>query len=134
MGNLKKLLILVAVMIFGFSATSVGQKAKPWEVPAKFKTMENPVKSDAASIKAGQDLYNKNCAACHGKTGAGDGPKAKGLKTRVPNLLAAESLKQTDGELFYKTKTGRGDMPKYEGKIDDKGIWQTVNYIRSLKK
>jgi mono/diheme cytochrome c family protein len=48
--------------------------------------------------------------------------------------LTAECLKQTDGELFYKSKNGRGDMPKYDGKIDDTGLWQTVNYIRSLKK
>ncbi len=134
MGNLKKILIMNVVLIFGISATSIGQKNKPWEVPAKFKTMENPVKSDAASIKAGQDIFNKNCAACHGRTGLGDGPKSKALKTPTTSLLTAESQKQTDGELFYKSKMGRGDMPKYEGKIDDTGLWQTVNYIRSLKK
>ena len=108
MKNLKKILVLFVVLIFGISATSVGQPPKPWEVPAKFKTMENPVKSDAASIKAGQDLYNKNCAACHGKTGIGDGPKSKGLKTPVASFLSAEYQKQTDGDLFYKSKTGRG--------------------------
>lgn len=134
MKNLKQLVIIVVVLIFGISATSFGQQAKPWEVPAKFKTMQNPVKSDAASIKAGQDIYNKNCAACHGKTGVGDGPKSKALKTPVSSLLTAEAQKQTDGDLFYKSKTGRGDMPKYEGKIDDTGLWQTVVYIRSLKK
>jgi mono/diheme cytochrome c family protein len=134
MKNLKQIVLIVVMLIFGISATSVGQQVKPWEVPAKFKTMANPVKSDAASLKAGLDLYNKNCAACHGKTGIGDGPKSKGLKTPVASFLTAECQKQSDGDLFYKSKTGRGDMPKYEGKIDDTGIWQCVNVIRSLKK
>ena len=133
MKNLKQIVVLAVVLIFGISATSVGQ-SKPWEVPVKFKTMASPVKSDAAGLKAGQDIYNKNCAACHGKAGIGDGPKSKGLKTQVASFLTAESQKQTEGEQFYKSKTGRGDMPKYEGKIDDTGLWQTVNYIRSLKK
>jgi mono/diheme cytochrome c family protein len=134
MKNLKQILLLAVALIFVATVTSVGQQAKPWVVPANFKSMANPVKSDAASIKAGQDLYVKNCMACHGKTGLGDGPKSKGLKTPVASFLTAEAQKQTDGDLFYKSKTGRGDMPKYEGKIDDTGLWSIVNYVRSLKK
>ena len=33
---------------------------------------KNPVAADAASVAAGKQLYEKNCANCHGKTGAGD--------------------------------------------------------------
>jgi mono/diheme cytochrome c family protein len=134
MKNLKQIVLIGILLVFGISLTSFGQKAKPWDVPANFKAMSNPVKSDDASLLAGKDLFNKNCAACHGKTGVGDGPKSKGLKTTVASFLTAECQTQTDGELFYKSKTGRGDMPKYEGKIEDTGLWQTVNYIRSLKK
>ena len=134
MKNLKQIVLIVVVLIFGISSSSFGQKSKPWEVPAKFKTMQNPVKSDAASIQAGKDLFNKNCIACHGKTGLGDGPKSKGLKTPVASFLNAEYQNQSDGDQFYKSKTGRGDMPKYEGKIDDNGLWQIINYLRTFKK
>lgn len=134
MKNLKQIVLIVVVFIFGISATSVGQQSKPWEVPAKFKTMPNPVKSDAASIQAGKDLFIKNCAACHGKTGLGDGPKSKGLKTPVASFMKSEFQNQSDGEQFYKSKFGRGDMPKYEGKIDDNGLWQIIDYLRTFKK
>ncbi|TAL72512.1 MAG: cytochrome c [Bacteroidetes bacterium] len=107
---------------------------KPWVVPANFKSMKNPVAVSDASTKAGQVLYAKTCAACHGKTGLGDGPKAKSLKTAATNFSKAESQNQTDGEHFYKTKTGRGDMPKYEGKLSDDDIWNIVNYVRTFKK
>jgi len=134
MKNLKQVVLIIVLLFFGISATSIGQQSKPWEVPAKFKTMQNPVKSDEASILAGKDLYNKNCAACHGKTGLGDGPKSKGLKTPVSSFVKAEYQNQSDGDQFYKTKFGRGEMTKYEGKIDDTGIWQIVNYMRTFKK
>ena len=114
--------------------TTLVAQTKPWVVPANFKTMKNPIAMSDASTQAGQALYIKTCAACHGKTGLGDGPKAKSLKTTPTDFLKAESQNQTDGDHFYKTKTGRGDMPKYEGKMTDDDIWNVVNYIRSLKK
>lgn len=110
------------------------QKAKPWDAPEKFKTMKNAVKADDASINAGKALYNKNCASCHGKLGLGDGPKAKGLDTFPGDFSKADFQKQTDGELFFKTKTGRNEMPKYDGKVDDESIWSMVNYMKTLKK
>jgi mono/diheme cytochrome c family protein len=134
METLRKILLLVIVLIFGISATSAGQQSKPWEVPAKYKTMKSPVKADEASIAAGKDLYNKNCAACHGRTGLGDGPKSKGLTIPVASFLKSDYQNQSEGDQFYKSKFGRGEMPKYEGKIDDNGLWQILVYIKTLKK
>ncbi len=123
-------------MIVAFSATAVAQqpKGKPWPVPEKEKTMKNPVAKGDASNKAGMALYNKNCASCHGKTGLGDGVKARALKTSAGDFSGADYQNQTDGELFYKTKFGRGEMPKYEGKMSDTDIWNVVNYSRTFKK
>ncbi len=129
-----KQLFFTSILIFSVIGLANAQKPKPWEVPAKYKTMKNAVKVDDASIKAGKDLYNKNCASCHGKTGLGDGPKAKGLDTFPGNFSEGTFHAQTDGDLFYKVKFGRDEMPKYEGKIDDEGIWSMVNYMKSLKK
>jgi mono/diheme cytochrome c family protein len=131
MKTLKSVFIGSAIM---FLSISMVAQPKPWVVPANFKSMKNPIAVSDASTAAGQALYVKTCAACHGKTGLGDGPKAKSLKTAPGDFLKAESQNQTDGEHFYKTKTGRGDMPKYEGKMSDDDIWNVVNYMRSLKK
>jgi mono/diheme cytochrome c family protein len=131
MKTIKLLFTSVAVL---FLATTLVAQPKPWVVPANFKTMKNPVAVSDASTKAGQALFVKTCAACHGKTGLGDGPKAKSLKTVPGDFSKAISQNQTDGEHFYKTKMGRGDMPKYEGKLSDDDIWNIVNFIRTLKK
>ncbi len=110
------------------------EKPKPWPVPAEYKNMKNPVEKNDASIKTGQTLYIKHCASCHGKTGLGDGVKARALKTFSGDFSGPEYQNQTDGEHFYKTKFGRGEMPKYEGKLSDEDMWHIVNYMRTFKK
>ena len=129
--NLKTILATSMLVVFGLALMSSISLQKPWDVPAKFKTMKNSSKADAA---AGKELWNKNCASCHGKTGIGDGPKSRTLETSPANFTKAPFQAQTDGEIFYKTKFGRGEMPKYEGKIGDDEIWQLVNFMRGFKK
>jgi mono/diheme cytochrome c family protein len=63
----------------------------------------------------------------------GDGVKARALKTFPGDFSKAEYQDQTDGDHFYKTKTGRGEMPKYEGKLQDNDMWNIVNYMRTFK-
>ena len=138
MKTLKKVFIsslvaLVSVSLLNLNVSGQTQP-KPWDVPANFKTMKNPVAKSDVSTKAGLALYTKNCASCHGKTGLGDGVKARMLKDFPGDFSGTFFQNQTDGEHFYKTKTGRGEMPKYEGKISDDEIWNIVNYMRTFKK
>jgi len=131
---MKKMKLLFAgAAVLVFSATLAAQP-KPWVVPANSKSMKNPVATGDASAKAGLALYTKNCASCHGKAGLGDGVKARALKTFPGDFSKADFQGQTDGDHFYKTKTGRGEMPKYEGKLADNDIWNVVNYMRTFKK
>jgi len=134
----QKLFAGIAILSLGFALISMGlyqqAKPKPWEVPANFKSMKNPVASNPESINLGSALYKKNCASCHGKVGLGDGVKARTLATFPGDFSGAAYHNQTDGEHFYKTKKGRGDMPAYEGKIPDEDIWHMVNYMRTFKK
>lgn len=37
---------------------------------------------------SGEEIFLKYCAACHGESGRGDGPVARGLVTSVPDLTA----------------------------------------------
>jgi len=96
--------------------------------------MDNPVKADSTSIRAGEALYKKNCASCHGKSGLGDGVVARTLLTFPGDFSREYYQSQTDGEHFYKTKYGRDEMPKYESKLIDEEIWHIVNYMRTFKK
>ena len=131
---MKTMRLLITGSAVIFLSTALVAQQKPWVVPANFKSMKNPVATSETSIKAGQATFAKTCAACHGKAGLGNGPKAPALKTKPTDFSTAEFQGQTDGDHFYETKTGRGDMPKYEGKLSDEDIWNLVNYMRTFKK
>jgi mono/diheme cytochrome c family protein len=131
---MKSLKLFFISSLFMCLSISLLAQPKPWIVPADFKTMKNPVAVGDVSTKAGLALYIKNCASCHGKAGLGDGVKARTLKTFPGDFSNPGFQKQSDGDLFYKTKTGRDEMPKYESKLADEDIWNIVNYMRTLKK
>jgi mono/diheme cytochrome c family protein len=56
------------------------------------------------------------------------------LKDFPGDFSAVGYQNQTDGDQFYETKFGKGEMPKYEGKLADDDIWNIVNFMRTFKK
>jgi mono/diheme cytochrome c family protein len=126
---------LLTITILSHNAMAQ-KKPGPWETPAKYKTMKNPVKaSDAEAIASGKMLYAKHCKSCHGAKGLGDGPKSATLKTTTGDFSSKDFQAFSDGEIFYKTSFGRDEMPAYDKKIPDEADrWALVNYIRTLKK
>ena len=135
---MKSIVIFLAVMTgilgAGFSYKA-SQEQKPWPVPENYKTMKNPVASNAESIAEGKALWGTHCKSCHGTKGMGDGPKAAQLKTEAGDFTKADVQAQSDGSLFYKTSEGRDDMPSFKKKIPDADErWSIVNYMRTFKK
>ena len=133
--KIKTVLILASVIIFISSFTLIS-KVEEWKVPAAASKVKNPTDpKNAEGIAAGKALYMKHCKSCHGAKGLGDGTKSAEIETPMPDFSKAAVQEQTDGDLFYKTKNGRDDMPGFGKKItDDEDIWLLVNYIRGLKK
>ena len=125
--------VLCACMLFAFMPAKNYQNP-PWVVPDAAKAKANPVKSDAASLATGKELYATHCKSCHGTKGKGDGPKASQLDTECGDFTKASFQAQTDGAIFYKTAEGRKDMPSFKKKIAEANdIWAVINYVRSLK-
>ena len=134
--QIKKSLFLALALIIasGLSMSLQAQtKAKkPWTVPDASKNMKNPKKSDKETISAGKANYEKFCKSCHGAKGLGDGPKSKTLDTPCGDFTK-DLTSQSDGDLCYKIKEGRDDMPSFKKKIpDDNDVWGIVVYLRSL--
>lgn len=126
-----KIVTIIGVVTFAlYSFTTLVQEE--WKVPAEYETMKNPV--DASTDTAmGKSLYTKHCKSCHGVEGYGDGPKAEDLDGELGDFSSEEFQAQSDGALFYKTTTGRDDMPEFTKKIpNDKDRWLIINYMRTL--
>ncbi len=108
------------------------QSQEPGRNPEAQK-LKNPEPKNAESIEAGKKLYQRHCAACHGPTGKGDGGMA--LSGGEPSDLTDDAwdFGSTDGEIFVVIRDGvSADMLAYKEKLNEKQIWQVVNYLRSI--
>ena len=122
-------MVITSFMLFAFAPSD----QKPWNVPAKYKSMKNPVKNDATSQNAGKALYAKHCKSCHGAKGLGDGPKAASLKTKIRSFASKEYKAQTAGEKYFESFVGRDEMPNFEKKIlDETERWSVINYMETF--
>ena len=97
--------------------------------------LKNPTPANAASVAAGQQLYQKYCRFCHGATGQADSPMAP--KDMKPSNLADGTWDRgsSDGEIFVVIQEGAGPdykMKGLKGKVSDADTWHLVNYVRSL--
>lgn len=100
----------------------------------KAARLKNPVPPSDASIAAGQKLFERYCASCHGATGKGDGPRGAGLQ--VADLTDAQwKHGETDGEIFTVIRDGaRPGMRKFGHILKPEQMWSLVNYVRTLQK
>jgi cbb3-type cytochrome c oxidase subunit III len=131
--HLLRRLIASGVSIFiiaGWLLTVQAQQPKGNPAAQKLK---NPVPSDAASVEAGKVLFKRYCASCHGPNAKGDGGMA--LSGGTPSDLTDETWDygSTDGEIFVAIRDGvSADMLAYKDKLNEKQIWQIVNFLRSI--
>ena len=79
-----------------------------------------PARAQSAA-DAGRDVYAEHCASCHGErlNATGAAPDLK--------LLRADQRAQFD----QMVRNGKGQMPAWEGMINDEEIDQIWAYVRS---
>ena len=133
------LVTLTAALPIALAAYGVQEHQHPAEGGAHqhpdAAKLKNPVASNAESIAAGQKLYAKNCASCHGESGKGDGKMGAQLKPLPSNLADAEwKHGSTDGEIFTVVRDGiiKTPMKSFKSKMTEHELWEVVNYVRSL--
>jgi mono/diheme cytochrome c family protein len=108
-----------------------GEMGAHWMAPDDAAKRKNPVATSAASIERGKQLFQVNCASCHGAAGKGDGPAGVALNPK-PTNLAAMAGGHADGDFAWKIANGRGPMPGWKSVLSEAQIWDAVNYIQSL--
>jgi len=139
---LKTLLIISLLLLLEFSAPAQQGQTPPKTapvapdvIPADAARRANPVKPTPESIEKGKKWWGYDCAMCHGKDGDGKGDIAADMKLKVTDFTDPATLKdRTDGELYHVIKNGKGDMPPEGKRMKPEGIWDLVNYVRSLPK
>jgi mono/diheme cytochrome c family protein len=85
----------------------------------------NPYKGDEDARRAGQKLFQRECASCHGRDAQGG--------ERAP-ALASPALRQAPpGAIFWVLRNGAlwHGMPSFSH-LPEQQRWQIVTYLKTL--
>ena len=130
---MKHVALVVALMAVAWANSAAFAREKPaskiyaqlGHVPEKAQALTNPLEGDPDATAAGQKLYERHCAGCHGASGE-NGRKG-------PSLRAQEVQSASAGALFWVVTNGnvRAGMPVWS-KLPEPQRWQITTYLRSL--
>ncbi len=97
------------------------------------------------AIANGQKLFQRDCAACHGETGKGDGPAGKNLPgladmhpgiKRGPANFTDPTQMLGASDILLQGKMLRGGMgtgmPEWRSLYTEQQMWDVLAYIRSF--
>jgi high-affinity iron transporter len=88
------------------------------------------------SLARGAQVYQGNCAGCHGTLGRGDGPQARGLDPKPANLADWVALRdQSPLDYFRRVSIGvvGTAMPAFEGRLSPEDRWAVALYASVLR-
>jgi hypothetical protein len=122
-------IILLVLILLQLSIPAL--QGQEWIVPDDRKGRLSSFPFDENTRLSGQKLYTINCLSCHGTPG----------KSNYLNLVpppgdpATEKIQRnSDGEMFYKLATGRGQMPSFRNVLTTDEIWNIISYVRSFNR
>lgn len=112
------------------------EAASRGDIPDRYRNANNEVGHTLTAIEAGAPLYRDNCAACHGASGEGDGPRAQDFEGGLPVL--PQTLAQpdsTDAYLLWTIMEGGEpigtEKPAFKGELTRREAWQIIAYMRA---
>jgi mono/diheme cytochrome c family protein len=120
-------LTFIAVHLYPFSVT-----AQQWVVPDDQKGKVAPFLFTPDMQKQGENLYNKNCASCHGVPGKDNWVKQ--LSPPPGDLAQGKAQGNSDGEMFYKLTMGKAPMPEFRNILSEEERWWVIAYLRTFNK
>jgi cytochrome c oxidase cbb3-type subunit 3 len=103
----------------GLFNTATGEAITDAEIEAVSTYVANGLKGDT-----GADVFANVCASCHGPDGNGMEYVAPSLKSYTDSLIASVLH---DGK-----KANIGEMPNFQGRLNDTQIKAVANYLRSI--
>ena len=97
--------------------------------------LQNPFPPAEENLQAGQELYDQQCAFCHGQDGRGQGQTGIQFYPPVPSLADPE-LEMTDAQIHFVVTKGirYTAMPSFAKVFTSDDIWKIVLWTRHLSR
>src|SRR2546426_1975709 len=96
-----------------------------------------PLPARPPSLERGAVVYRERCAACHGETGLGDGPKAKRLKGPAPANLTDPAVMGNRSllDIFRRIAVGTPGtaMPEFAEDLSAEDRWAVASYVAAMQ-
>ncbi len=101
-----------------------------WDVVAYAFSLSMP----QAVVEEGRQLFQENCARCHGEEGRGDGPDASTLSKPVTDLTDQSRMAQKSMADFFQviSQSAPEEMHAFADKLSEDERWAVATYLRSL--
>jgi mono/diheme cytochrome c family protein len=108
--------------------TKTWQALESWleRAPDSARSRPNPYAGDANAFLAGQKLFRRHCAACHGEDGGGS--------AWAPSLHSARIQEAPAGALVWFLRNGdlRAGMPSWS-QMPEQRRWQIVTFLQEKR-
>lgn len=120
-----RLLFASIVVVPAMVTLLLAQTGNFHNAPASAAALENPYPGQQ-NAQAGQQLYRKNCAACHGQNAQGTG--------NIAALDTGATQAARPGEIFWFITRGdkANGMPAWAS-LPDRQRWQIITYLKALQ-
>lgn len=134
---LKSSLLFFAVALLAIVCLPIASPNPQAASPAQAAPAgKNPVVKPTAESRAkAKEIYQRDCALCHGDSGNGKTELATSMNLALDNWTDSKALaNKTDSDLFATIRNGKGDkMPAEDaGRASDNEVWNLILYIRAL--
>jgi outer membrane protein OmpA-like peptidoglycan-associated protein len=114
-----------------FAATDEGRNE------AMAAITSNPFPATKSGVAKGKELYDVNCAICHGEKGDGNGYLWRDGEGPYPNkpanFMDPEIAGSSEGRYYHAIMRGKGVMGAYADKLSFEERWNVIHYIRSMQ-
>lgn len=111
--------------------------------PAQYASRRNPSWDDQAAVERGHEIFEAQCAVCHGVDGTGTGPAASGLDHKPADLTshlhrgpglgdAYLYWRVSEGGMVEPFKSQGSAMPAFKTALNEAQRWDVLTYVHRL--
>lgn len=144
-GPVKSLTLIVAALVLLLASCSAYRKPTTAEtklanmvkevfIPIEAGKLKNPVPATDENVQQGRQVFNQNCALCHGADGHAATPLGLAMYPPAMDLTSPHVQQWSQADLFWIIQNGVAltGMPSWKGRASADDAWKMVDFIHAL--